>query len=106
MPIHLVLSGSLPLKWGEQLFAVAPPHGSSLGSASFFVSGGGGDLWTSLQWRHPYKSAACCKHTIQAPLQAYLCKKYELGVEEVDHQWADRVLEHLNDAGDKQRVVQ
>jgi hypothetical protein len=30
---------------------------------------------------------------------------YEIGVEEVEHQWADRVLEHLNNAGDKQRVV-
>ena len=28
------------------------------------------------------------------------------GVEEVERQWADRVLERLNNAGGKQRVVQ
>ncbi len=28
------------------------------------------------------------------------------GVEDVECQWADRVLEHLNNAGGKQRVVQ
>ncbi len=28
------------------------------------------------------------------------------GVEEVERQWADRVLERLNNAEDKQRVVQ
>ncbi len=27
-------------------------------------------------------------------------------MEEVEHQWADRVLEHLNNVGGKQRVVQ
>jgi hypothetical protein len=41
-----------------------------------------------------------------SPAQAYLCKKYEIGVEEIKRQWADRVLERLNNAGDKQRVVQ
>jgi hypothetical protein len=33
-------------------------------------------------------------------------QKYEIGVEEVECQWADRILECLNNAGDKQRVVQ
>jgi hypothetical protein len=28
------------------------------------------------------------------------------GVKEVEHQWADRVLERLNNAGGKQRDVQ
>ncbi len=28
------------------------------------------------------------------------------GVEKVEHQWADRVLECLNNAGGKQRLVQ
>jgi hypothetical protein len=28
------------------------------------------------------------------------------GVEEVEHQWADRDLEHLNNAGNEQRAVQ
>ncbi len=28
------------------------------------------------------------------------------GVEEVERQWADRVLEHLNNVGGKKRVVQ
>jgi hypothetical protein len=33
-------------------------------------------------------------------------QKYEIGVDEVEHQWADRVLERLNNEGDEQRVVQ
>ncbi len=41
------------------------------------------------------------KPHLSLPLQ-----KYEIGVEEVERQWADRVLEHLNNVGDKQRVVQ
>ncbi len=28
------------------------------------------------------------------------------GVEKVERQWAERILERLNNAGDKQRVVQ
>jgi hypothetical protein len=56
---------------------------------------------------------------IASPAQAYLDKKCNRsrgrlsigwrglgGVEEVERQWADRVLERLNNAGGKQRVDQ
>jgi hypothetical protein len=65
MPIHLVLSGSLPLKRGSQLFAMAPPMAQHWAVHPSLCQGGG-DLGTSLQWRQACHSAACCKHTIQA----------------------------------------
>jgi hypothetical protein len=67
MPIHLVLSGSYPLKWGRQLFAVVPSMAQHWAAHPSLCQGGGGDLGTTLQWRHPCHSAVCHKHTIQAP---------------------------------------
>jgi hypothetical protein len=40
------------------------------------------------------------------PSPAQPLQKYEIGVEEVECQWDDRVLECLKIAGDEERVVQ
>ncbi len=75
MPSHLVLPGSIPLKWGRQLFAVAPSMAQQWANAPSFVSGGWGGGGTSLQWRHPCHSTACCQHTMQAPPKLIFAKR-------------------------------
>ncbi len=44
--------------------------------------------------------------TQSKPRPSLPLQKNEIGVEEVERRWADRVLERLNNAGDKQRIVQ
>jgi hypothetical protein len=89
--IHLVLSGSLPLT-----------HGSALGSAPFVVSGGG------VIWGPPCSGVThatvlhCVASTQSKPHPSLPLQKYEIRVEEVERHWADRVLERLNNAGEKQ----
>jgi hypothetical protein len=46
------------------------------------------------------------KNAIGAGVDCQLADGVLGGVEEVEHQWADRVLERLSNARDKQRVVQ
>ncbi len=46
------------------------------------------------------------KSAIGARVDCQYADRVLRGVEEVEHQWADRVLEHLNNAGGEQRVVQ
>jgi hypothetical protein len=81
-------------------------HGSALGNAPSFVSGGGGggEGGPTCSGVAPaaalYVASTQCKPHPSLPLQIDA-----IGVEEVEHQWADRVLEHLNNVGDEQRVV-
>ncbi len=105
MPIHLVLSGTLTLKWGRQLFAVAPPMAQHWAMHPSLCQGGGGfgDL---LAVASPLPQRCMSQAHNASPAQAHLCKKYAIGVEEVERQWADRVLDCLNNMGDEQRVVQ
>ncbi len=68
------------------------------------MSGGGGG------WRPPCSGVtpATVLHvtsTQSKPHPSLPLQKYEIGVEEVEPPWADRVLEHLNNAGNEQRVV-
>jgi hypothetical protein len=46
------------------------------------------------------------KSAIGAKVDCQLADRILGGVEEVERQWADKVLERLNNAGGKQRVVQ
>ncbi len=58
---------------------------------------------------HTFVGTQCCQlyqHDVLLIQLAALGSYILGGVEEVEHQWADRVLEHLNNAGGKQRVVQ
>ncbi len=52
---------------GETTFCSGTSHSSAVGSAPFFVSGGGGWFGDLFTVAHPCHSAACHKHTIQAP---------------------------------------
>jgi hypothetical protein len=104
MPIHLVLSGSLPLKRGRELFAVAPPMAQHW-TVHPSLCQKGGDLGTSLSGVTP-ATVLHVASTQSKPRPSLPLQKYEIGVGEVERQWADRVLERLNNAEDKQRVVQ
>ena len=63
---------------------------------------GGGGFGDLLAVALPLPQRCMLQAHNPSPAQAYLCKN----IEEVGRQWADRVLEHMNNAGDKQRVVQ
>ncbi len=59
MLIYLVLWGSLPLKRGRQLFAVAPPMAQHWAVHPSLCQGGG-DLGNSLQWLAVAVVHCCC----------------------------------------------
>ncbi len=94
-----------PPEIGETDLCSGTSHGSALGSAPFFVSGGGG-VGGLLAVVSPLPQHCMLQACNPSSAQAYLCKKYEIGVEEVERRWADRVLECLINAEDEQRVVQ
>jgi hypothetical protein len=67
---------------------------------------GGGVIWGPPCSGVIHATALHVASTQSKPRPSLLLQKYEIGVEEVEHQWADRVLERLNNAGDKERVAQ
>jgi hypothetical protein len=75
MPIHLVLSGSLPLKRGRQLFAVAPPIAQHWAvHPSLCQGGGGGGFGDLLEVASPLPHLCMFQAHNPSPAQAYLCK--------------------------------
>jgi hypothetical protein len=105
MPIHLVLSGSLPLKMGRQLYAVAHPMAQHWAVHPSLCQGGGG-IWGPPCSRVTPATALHVASTQSKPHPRLPLQKYEIGVKEIVRQWADRVLERLNNERDEQRVVQ
>jgi hypothetical protein len=85
---------------------VAPPMAQHWTVHPSLCQGGGGGIWgPSCSGITP--AIALHAPSTQSDLRPSLTfQKYEIGMEEVERQWADRVLECLNNAGDKQRVVQ
>jgi hypothetical protein len=84
---------------GETALCSGTSHSSALGSAPFFVSGGG------VIWGPPcsgviHATALHVSSSQSKPRPSLSMQKYEIGVEERERQWADRVLECLNNAGD------
>jgi hypothetical protein len=90
---------------GETALCSGTSRGSAVGSAPFFVSGEGG-IGDLLAVASPLPQRCMPRAHNASPVKAFLCKKYATEVEEVERQWADRVLERLNNVGDKQKVVQ
>ncbi len=93
-----------PPEKGETALCSGTSHGSAVGSAPFIVSGGGGVWGPPCSCGTP-STALHVASTQSKPHPSSPLQKYEIGVEEVERQWADRVLERLNNAGDEQRVV-
>jgi hypothetical protein len=93
-----------PPEMGETALCSGTSHGSALVSAPYFASGrrGFGDLLAVVS---PLPQRCMLQAHNSSPAQAYLLQKYEIGVKEVERQWADSVLEPLNNARDKQRVI-
>jgi hypothetical protein len=86
MPIHLVLSGSLPLKWWRQLFAVTPPMAQHWARhPPLCQGGGGGEGGPPCSGVTPatalHVASTQCKPRPSLPLQ-----KDAIGVKEVEHQ--------------------
>ncbi len=97
MPIHLVLSGSLPFKWGRQLFAVETPMAQHWATPPFVSGGGeGGPPCSGV-------TPATALHVASTqfkPHPSLPLQKDAIGVEKVECQWALKVLEHLNSVGE------
>jgi hypothetical protein len=55
---------------------------------------------------HALPGLTSTKNAIKAGDDCQLADRVLGGVEEVELEWADRVLEYLNNRGGKQRVVQ
>ena len=88
---------------GETALCSGTSHGSALGNAHSFVSGVGWEGGPPCSGITPatalHVASTQCKPHPSLPLQ-----KDAIGVKEVEHQWADRVLERLNGV-EEQRVV-
>jgi hypothetical protein len=91
MPIHLVLSGSLPLKRGRQLFAVALPMAQHWAVYPSLCQGGG-VIWGPPCSGVTHATVVHVASTQSKPRPSLPLQKYVIGVEEVERQWADRVL--------------
>jgi hypothetical protein len=73
MPIHLVLLGSLPLKRGRQLFAVAAPMAQHWAVHPSLCQGGGGVIWTRPCSGITHATVLHVASIQSKPAQAYLC---------------------------------
>ncbi len=85
---------------------MAPPMAQQWAVHSSLCQGGGGVIWGPPCSGVTPATALHVTSTQSKPRPSLPLQKYEIGVEEVEHQWADRVIERLNNVGDKQRVVQ